>query len=458
MKILLVNPPNLEEDQLDAQTIPLGLLYIKEFTKSNGYDVDTLNLYFEENWEDVKTKLKKINYDIVGIPCYTRQRFSVFKLAKVCREINENSKIVLGGPHATYLDNLILEKFRFIDYIIRGEGEYTFLELMSNLEKSKCNGLYGVNGLTLRNNDGTIIKNMDRKPIGNLDVLPPPTYSDDDLSWFPKCESLKFHFLKIADDRNECIAPALSSRGCNYNCIFCCNGAYWGRQRYHTPTYVFEEIKKLYDKFEIKFFDFYDDNFTTYKNHVTELCNLLIKNNIDIHWWCSSRAEGIDRSILARMKGAGCFMISYGLESGSQEILNNIRKAIKIEDMIRTCHLTKKEGIFLRCTISIGNPGENDETIKKTINLIRKLKPDQLGIFLVKMYPGTPLYQRGIKEGIIDDDYWFDKKKPSVPFYTSENSFNKLLDYRNIIAKSVERYVTSVYENKTYNLELDLEW
>jgi radical SAM superfamily enzyme YgiQ (UPF0313 family) len=459
MKVLLINPPNLEENHLDAQTIPLGIIYIKEFIKSCGYDLDTLNLYFETSWESVKTNLKNYNYDVVGIPCYTPQRLSVFELAKVCKKINSNSIIVLGGPHATYLDTLILAKLKFIDYIIRGEGEYTFFELLQYLNGKENANLNEIRGLTFRDTAGFPKRNPDRELIENLDILPYPKYSFEDLSYFPKCESLKFHFLKVTKNAaSKRIAPALFSRGCSHNCIFCCNGAYWVKQRYHSPTYVFEEIKYMNEKFGIEMFDFYDDNFTASRSHIIELCDLLIASDIHIHWWCSSRANDIDSAILRKMKTAGCFMISYGLESGSQKILNNIKKSITLEHITRAAVLTKEEDMLMRFTISIGNRGENDNTIKETINIIHELQPHQLGIFLVKMYPGTALYQMGVEEGIIDEEYWFDKKSSSVPFYTFENSLESLLKYRDLVAQSLKNKIVNRYEGNAYNLELDLEW
>ena len=456
MKILLLNPPNLEEDQVDAQTIPQGILYLKEFMKNNDYNIDTLNLYFEENWENVITRLKEKDYNIIGIPCYTRQRVSVFELAKVCKEINENSKIVLGGPHATFLDTMILKKYWFIDYIIRGEGEYTFLKLVEHLQKSNEYNLYDIRGLTFRNNNDALIRNLDREPIDNLDILPYPKYSNEDLAWFPRCKSLTFHFQKI--NRNDYIAPVLASRGCNNNCIFCCNGAYWKNQRYHSAEYVVRQISELNDKFKIKLFDFYDDNLTDSKTDLMEICDLINNNGLDINWWCSSRADKIDKEMLTKMKDAGCFMVSYGIESGSQSILNNIKKHLNLEDAINNSIMTKEVGLFLRCTISIGHPGENNKTIKKTIKLLQKIKPDQLGLFLVKIYPGTLLYEKSKTEGIIDDEYWFKRNNKTVPFYTAEYSQNQLIEFRDMIKKSLRNNILEEYENKVYSLELDLAW
>ncbi|WP_246556407.1 B12-binding domain-containing radical SAM protein [Desulfonema magnum] len=456
MKILLLNPPNIEENKVDAHTIPLGILYLNEFIKQKGYDCDVLNLFFKKSWQDVSDVLSKTDFQVVGISCYTRQRFSVFKLAEVCKKMNTHSTVVLGGPHATFLDKQILEEIDAVDYIIRKEGELTFLELLIALEKGRDTDLSKIRGLTFREN-GSIIKNPPRKNIENLSDFPPPAYTQEHLASFPKCEPLTFRFSKTGNQKS--IAPILASRGCNNNCLFCSSGLYFKKQIYYTPEYVFNQILELNRKLNVRMFDFYDDNFTHSKRHVHAICDLIIKSRLDIIWWCSCRAESLDEDLLLKMKAAGCFTISYGMESGSQRILNNIRKNLTIEDYISAAELTKKTGLYLRLTISIGHPGENEDSINETIKLLGQIKPDQVGLFLLKLYPGTPLHGRAKRSGFINNEYWFDKRMTSAPFYTENISLEKLIEYKNMIKESLKPHTAHQYENiEAYNLEFDLEW
>ncbi len=460
MKILLINPPNIEESKVEAHTIPLGLLYIKEFLCLHNYEVKVLNFYFERNWQNIYKKLSRLDFHVIGIPCYTRQRFSAIKLAEVCKEINNRAFIVLGGPHATFLDIQILRRIPSIDFIIRNEGELTFLELLKIIKLGNYANLYAIKGLTFREDESTIIKNSPRHPIVNLSDFPPPRYSYRELMYFSRCESLTFHFESIRNkiNTNNLIAPILASRGCNNTCLFCCNGTYWKNQYYYSPNYVFKHILEINKKFNINLFDFYDDDLPNSIDNLNAICDLIINNDLDISWWCSSRAQNLNEEILIKMKKAGCFMISYGVESGSEYILKNINKNLHPKEIKHVIELTKKVGLKLRVTISIGHPGENDKSIIESIDFLNKSKPDQIGLFIVKMYPGTPLYCQAIKNDLIDDDYWFDKNNFDIPFYIYERTLDQLLAYRNMIRSNLNATVLNEYENKVYSLELDLKW
>lgn len=455
MKVLLLNPPNLEENQVEAQTIPLGLFYIKEFILQEGHDIDILNLYSKKSWRDVSSLLERINFQVIGIPCYTRQRFSVFKLAEICKKIKENSTVLLGGPHATFLDTQILNRIDAVDYVVRKEGELTFSELLNVLEKGDYSTLHKIRGLTFRQN-GKIIKTPPRKNIENLSEFPPPQFTKKQLESLPKCESLAFHFRKIKNHGS--IAPILASRGCDNNCLFCCSGGYWKKQNYYSPEYTFNQMYNFNKKFDISVFDLYDDDFTHSEFHVNTICDLIIKHKLNVFWWCSSRAKNIDKELLLKMKKAGCFMISYGLESGSHKILESINKDITIKENIDTANLTKEAELKLRLSVSIGHPGEDLDSIKETISFLKQTKPDQVALYLTKIYPGAPLYRTAKRNGFITDDYWFDDNKLTVPFYTAETSLEKLLAYRNMIEESLKNNIVYQIENKVYSLELDLEW
>ncbi len=380
----------------------------------------------------------------------------MFRLAEVCKKINKNSVVVLGGPHATFLDKQILEGTDAVDYIIRKEGELTLAELIDVIQKDNYADLCKVRGLSYREN-GNIIRNPLRKRIENLSDFPPPRYTKSQLECFPKCEPLTFHFKKI--EKHESVAPILASRGCNNNCLFCCGGAYFKKQTYYSPDYVFSQIAELNKKSDIKLFDFYDDDLPHSKFHIHAICDLIIQHRLNIFWWCSCRAESLDKALLLKMKAAGCFMISYGVESGSQRILDSIRKNLTIEECVSAANLTKEVELFLRFTISIGHPGENEDSVNETIKLLKHAKPDQVGVFLLKLYPGTPLYRMAKKDGFISDDYWFDKDVPVVPFYTKETPLKKLVEYKDMIKQSLKNNIVSQYENdEVHNLELDLEW
>ncbi len=458
MRVLLLNPPNLEEAQLDAHTIPLGLVCIREFLVEEGYDVATINLYFSDSWSSVESILKIQEFDVVGIPCYTMQRHSVFKLLELCKSINREAVTVLGGPHATFLDKIILSNEEFIDYIIREEGEYTFLELLQALENNDLKKICSIEGLTHRS-EGRIFRNPSRSGIKDLSNLPAPRYSKEELESVIKCDALTFHFLNVAKEaKTQSIGTILASRGCSNSCVFCCNGAYWNGQVYYPVQYAYEQIKDVYDNFGTNLFDFYDDDFTHSQTYVSELCDLIIKNNLAIFWWCSSRAQNLSKELLSQMKSAGCFMISYGMESGSQRILDEINKDLTVREAIEVFKSTKESGIDIRLTISIGHGSEDIESINETIQLIKNVKPRQVAIYLVKLYPGTPLYDKAKQLNFANDGYWFDRSKTDALFYTAESSLDQLVKYRDLIKEQLEPYASETYENKSLTIEMNLDW
>ncbi len=451
-KVLLINPPVIEELTLNAQPIPLGVVSIAQYLRQNGHRCEVINLCNCKSWNEVYESISLIlDVDYVGIPCFTRQRFSVLKLAELIKNVNPKVKLWLGGPHATFLDICILEKFEYIDYIIRGEGEETAVCLINNNSI-----LQQVDGITFRNEHGKIIRNKDRKKIVQLEKFPVPLQSVEELENLNQSDSLLFHFPSFRGKKLK-IAPLISSRGCNGNCSFCCNRAYWGKQRYVHLEFLKSQLDYYYTK-GIIFFDVYDDNFTENKELIYEFTKYILDNKIDVHWWCSSRVDSVDVELLRKMKQAGCFMISYGVESGSQLILNNINKGVKIENIVKAGELAKQVGLDFRVTISIGHVGESIKTIQETIALLNCIKPKQVALFILKVYPGTPVYEQMINKKILSDEYWFDEKVPIVPFFTVENSENDLIGYKKLIEENINAIVLERYEDELGSVELTLEW
>jgi len=455
VRVLLLNPPNIEEPHVEAGPLPIGLVSIREFISEKGIEVNILNLYDFKNWSSITKVLRLDCYDIIGIPCYTRQRLSVFELANLCKNINKNISIVLGAPHASCLDVQILKFTKSIDFIIRGEGEIPFLELIEYLDNKGTNKLINIKNLTFRFQD-KIIRNKSRKQNETLENFPIFKLSSQELEMFPECESLLFHFKQLNGSRR--IAPIIASRGCAFNCQFCCNGVFWDKQIYYPVEHVIRQIEYFYNNFGIKIFDFYDDNFVYSKKFVTNLCNKIIEKKLDISWWCSGRANNLDNEILLLLREAGCFMVSIGVESGSDRILKNINKKINANEIKNASLAIRKSNLSLRVTVSIGHPGETIESINDTIQILKEIKPDQIGLFLAKIYPCTSLYELAKSEKLINDEYWFDKSNKTIPFYNNIHSQNTILQYRDKIISDLSPNITDEYTNKVHSSELNLNW
>lgn len=454
MKILLINPPSLLEGTKSIQPIPLGLLFIKSFLQKNGYsNVEMLNLAFCNNWVEVERKIKeRKEVDIIGITCYTRQRFSVERVASIIKKIDSKSCVVLGGPHVSYLANDVLQAWSDVDIVIKGEGEEIFLDIARNIDLNR--GFSAIPNIVYRQNDNIVTNKLIYHPL-DLYKINTPYYNFEELTDLNRNESLNFH-LDFVHNYTSFIAPIIASRGCNGSCNFCCNRSYWGKQRYHCVDDVISQVMHYYDM-GVKKFDFYDDNFLGNKAIVRDFLQKFIDKKIDVSWWCSCRADSIDSEILPLMKKTGCRLISVGLETGSQKILDNMCKDIKLHEAIKSLSDIKKANIDVRITISIGHDGENIQTILETISTINKIKPKQIAIYLLKVYPGTDLCKMMERSGAIDSSYWFNKDEEIVPYYTREMKKNLLIHYREEICKAIN-CKKRISVDELGDVEIECEW
>lgn len=456
--IILINPPSFEECTLNTQPIPLGLIFINRYLQINGFRSKILNLSNYQNWNEIYIIIKNMKKpSIIGISSYTRQRFSTLKLVNIIKSVFKEIIICLGGPHASFLDEAILKHNPNVNYIIRGEGEETFLDIIRSFYDSDLdNRRQKILGISYIDNYGEYIRMPDRKCIKKLSKLPLPLQTKEELGSVMMSDSLKFHF-KDSSDASFKMAPIITSRGCNGNCRFCCNQSFWGNNRCTSAEYAFKQFEYYYNQ-GISCFDVYDDNFTSNEQLVLRLCSMLIDGQMQVKWWCSSRVDTISELLLEKIKQSGCFMISYGVESGSQLILDNINKGVLLKDIEFACALSKKVGLPYRITISIGHLGETEETIQETIRFINKIKPVQVAIFILKVYPGTPLAQFLSERQILSDEYWFNENAEIVPFFTYEHTEKELLEFRNQIVDNINAKILNRYEDDSLSIELNLDW
>ncbi len=383
MKILLVYPYPIEKRlyyQEDIQSPPIGIYYIASLLIENGYEVEVLNLYEEKDPLYIEKLLKQKRPDVIGFSILNANRLGGIEIAKIAKRINPDVKVVFGGVGATFLYHHLLKNFDCIDYIVIGEGEYTFLELIRALESDKKE-ISEIEGIAYKKDD-RIIKTKERKFIPNLDELPIP--------------SKHFRYMHL-----------ISSRGCPWNCHFCGSPKFWKRKiRFRSPQNFVDEIELLHKK-GINFFYFSDDNLTIDKTRIIEICKDILKRRLNISWYAISRVNYIDEDILYWMRMAGCIQISYGVESGSEKIRKILNKSLKKEDIIKAFELTKRYGILPRAYFIYGCPGESWDTINETIELIYEIKPLSCMFYILDIFPGTEFYER-IK-AFLDEDIWLNR-------------------------------------------------
>ena len=390
--------------------------------------------------EALRVRIQQERPDIVGITAMTPTIGSALSVAKKVKEANRDIRVILGGAHATLLPEETLQDSPDIDVIVCGEGEQTTPEVVKALNEDPGT-LIDVPGVAYRQGTKTRINPL-RPPILELDSLPFPA----------------FHLLSIGEyrlhppfGRQTPVMPIITSRGCPYQCIFCSKSVFGHKYRSNSPEYVVNQIRLLIERFGVKEVKFYDDSFTLDKKRVVAFCALLKEHRLDIPWTCETRVNLVDRNMLGAMMEAGCYMIEYGVESGNQQILDNLKKDITLEQAARTFGWTHQAGIETVAYFMIGSPGETRETIKETIEFAKKLDPDFVQFSIATPYPGTELYRLSIEEGCITeqwDKYVYADLRPNHnPAFETKNLNKKELREWN------KKAYTSFYLRRAYALK-----
>ena len=394
--VLLINPPYFKKGGNIWKTVsscmpPYGLAVLAACVEQNGFSVNIFDTYAEKIAVDDTEDFLKNNYEepkFIGLTSSTVNVKHAYEVSNICKKLWPNTKIIFGGVHATSQPEEPL-KNNTADYVVRGEAEYSFVDLI------KGKPLDEIKGLSYYNKKGEIVHNED-SPFVNLDELPLPAYHLLPMSkYYPAVGSYKR-------------LPAMNvvtSRGCPGKCTFCYQ-PFGNILRQRGPRKIADEIKLLHEKYGINEICFYDDNFTTFKKNIRELCSIIINENIDVTWICFARVDWIDEELLILMKKAGCHQILFGAESGSQMILDNIRKNITPDKVRKAVELTKRIGIDCRVTFLFGNPGETEETMKETIDFALELDPDIALFNIVSPNPGTQMYEWAVKNNYLSTKTW----------------------------------------------------
>ncbi len=415
MDVVLVYPhasaSGIEEG---IKVLPLGLAYIASVLEKKGFEVEIIDLNAQtelsNQFEDI---LKVLKPKIVGISCLTPFYSTVLSLAHRAKDAT-GAKIVVGGAHATALPEEMLKESA-IDYVVIGEGEYTMLELSDCLlnngtQPEKIDGIAYMKDKTYhRTGLRPYIKDLDELPLPARHLLP----------------NERYHAPQF---RGERITSIMASRGCLYSCIFCDYRYMMGpKLRRRSPQNVITEIEECMKQYDINYVSFRDTIFTFDEQWVSDFCQLITQKNIDIKWDCNGRVNLVTERMLHEMKQAGCNLISYGIESGDQGILDFAKKKLTVEQSINAVKMTKKAGIEVTSYFIIGLPGENRATIEKTIKLASKLDSDYTQFSLATPFPGTPLHTYARENNLIRDVSWDDYSPINMAIMrTKELDFKEL--------------------------------
>ncbi len=400
MKVLLVNLPYLSaafggrEESADINP-PLGIAYIASFLRQYNIEVDVLDSN-ALNYTTEKTiqEIKQSKADIVGLTATT---ITMPLMKAVAAKIKtEDNLIIAGGVHVSSLPEQTLKSIENIDIAVIGEGEYTLLEITEEFKNNR--DWSSIKGIAYRA-DGRIVRTGERDMIRNLDSLP-----------FPARDLLPRHRYQPgpilqSGIKGERFTTVVTARGCTKKCTYCASGHFWKYLRMRSAENIIKELRFLKDKYAIQQIMFVDDTFTCSKPRLLKICSALAE--LKIRWTCYARVTRVDMEMLKAMRKAGCFFIFYGVESGSQKILDNIKKGITLEEVEKVIKLTKKSGIITNCSFMLGLPGDTKETMQETLDFAKKINPHLAEFYVTTPFPGTELYQTAIsKKWIVQDDDW----------------------------------------------------
>lgn len=378
-----------------GRQIPLGVYYLASYLRRSGHSVSVIDGE-AQGMSAHQLGLKAIEFkpDIVGISSTTVAFHRALEMAKETKSLMPEVPIVIGGPHVTAaVEDVLIHPE--IDFAVLGEGEITLNELIDVIKNK--GELTSVKGLVFRKNNNIIV-NVKRPFIEDLDSIPFPAY---DL-----INNLSIYNPPPTNYKKLPVANIITSRGCPNHCTFCDRSVFGQKLRQRSPENIAAEIEMLYYKRKIREFAFVDDTFTINPKRIINLFHILESKKIRFPWSCMSRINTVDYDTLKFMKQVGCWHISFGLESGNEDILRQIKKNISLTAAQNIIDLCQKLRIRTKGFFILGHPGETLETIEQTINLAINMPLDDVVITFNTPLPGTEQYLMANNFGYPNKNDW----------------------------------------------------
>ena len=469
MKIVLINPPQTfyPGSEPPAGNLPLGLMYIAATLIKAGYRTEILDAFmadglFQKNGEtinvgmtvdQIRREIESRKPDILGIAGpFTCQIENSVKVSDLAKQVNPDILTLVGGPHVTTLPKRFLEEAKSVDIAVAGEGEYIMLEIAAFVEGKKA--LNEILGIAFRQN-GEVKVNGKRAFIKNLDDLPYPAYDLVNMEKYLDPQKIGYRSF-----RNRAISM-VTSRGCPFNCCFCSVHLHMGKGfRAHSANYVLNHIQYVVEKFDVNNIFFEDDNLTLDLARFEAICDGLIAKKTKIGWETPNgvRADCLNLDLLQKMKKSGCKSVFFGVESGDQQILDNvICKSLDLKRVVEVAKICKDIDLKTGAFYIIGFPGETKENMQKTVDFALELKRDyDVGMHLFMATPsyGTRLYEECRSKGYIKSDLGWDsfaaaRQPKGMPLISTPDFAPE--EVKEIAAKALEEYKKLSFRNHLRN-------
>ncbi|MBI3090385.1 MAG: radical SAM protein [Candidatus Tectomicrobia bacterium] len=418
MHVVILNPPNVDEHTYIARSAdrwphrvakgrlfrntlfpkyPLYLTYAAALLEQHGFEVSIIDAA-ERNYSHAETveRIARLSPRLVVTEIAEPSRLTDLQTVAALRAATGAHQTLIG-PHATAFAMPLVQESAAIDSICRGEYYETLLDLACTLDRAAP--LAAVRGLTYRQ-DGQPRSTPDRPLLKEIDKLP-----------WPARHLLDPHRYLMGHYTYKPQLLMMTSIGCPYQCIFCI----WpkvlydsGKVRYRHADDVAAEVEEVVQRWGAREIYFDDDCFNLSERRVLEVCDAILRRGVIVPWITEMRCDRVSERMLERMRAAGCIKILYGVESGNQEILDNAKKGITLEQVRRTFKLTRQAGIRTHATFMLGLPGETPQTIEATISFAKELEPDTIQCSIALPYTGTEFYDLARANGTLKVDSWLD--------------------------------------------------
>lgn len=404
--------------ETNERPFPLGILYLDAILKKNNYNPLTKDYttWGEKNFlKDLSNTINEFRPNFIGITVMSMTRATTYKAINLIKKLDRSIEIILGGIHASVMYEQLVKNFP-IKAVCIGESEESFIELLDSLNTN--NALRDIKGIAYRQGDKVLVTEK-RELRTNLDELPFPSY---EVFMNPEIK----------------VVQMITSRGCPNKCSFCCLDVI-SKRRWRPRDYisVVDEIEYISKKFPwVHTIQFVDDTFTLDNQRVINICKEILQRGIKMRFFGQGRIKPVSSEMAYWLEKAGFFEIYFGIESGSEKILKSMHKNITKQDCINTFKMFSEfKNIRVEKCLMVGLPGETEETVNETIQLVKELlKYSKMEFFYAAplwIYPGTEVYDIAVSKGKISDDYWLSNKP--CPFFTIEHPEKWLMKMSNRI-------------------------
>ena len=436
LKVLLISPTYVDEP--NTMYFPIGMAYLASYIASKDFYIDALNMNntgYIQGIIELKKKLYETDFDVIGLGMLTVGFEQMDNMIKVLRTMTK-AKIVIGGGLTSCESELVMSELR-PDYMAIGEAELIFEDILLHIYDDKQ---YQLPKGAWKQCEDRVISNSESYAINELDGLPFPDYDIMGIQEYINLQENEVWNHYKSDPYEGKNIPISASRSCPFRCTFC-HHAGMGAYRKHSIAYAVNFIKLMKNKYNISYFSIYDELFSLNKKRAMEFCEQV--KDLNITFYCQLRVDQIDKELMLTMKDAGCTLITYGLESGSQTILDSMQKKITAEQIENTIRLTRKAKIGIQGNFLFGDSLETKKTIQESLNFQERNKLYFADWAMVIPYPGTILHSRALQKNLIKDRVQFIKDVA-----TSKYLWNNPI---NLTEFSDEEYINIYTELKELN-------